>query len=125
MTPGTKDRGNLGEEVAARHLARMGYRIVERNWRCRHGEADIVASQGKTLIFVEVKARSAADFGSPFDAVDARKQRKLVAVARAYLSLKRLADTPVRFDVVGVRLDVEPPSVVILPNAFEAVGWGV
>ena len=103
MTSRTKDRGNLGEEVAARHLARMGYRILERNWRCRAGEADIIAFREATLVFVEVKARTASGFGSPFEAVDPRKQRKIAEVARAYLTMKRLAGTPVRFDVVDYR----------------------
>ncbi|HSF19973.1 MAG TPA: YraN family protein [Vicinamibacteria bacterium] len=115
----TSDLGRLGESVAARELERRGYQIVERRWRSRLGEIDIVARDGETLVVVEVKARSGEDYGPPADAVDAVKQRRLVRLAKAYLRARRLGEPRVRFDVVGVRFPSgEAPRVEVLRNAF-------
>lgn len=112
--------GERGEALAEVHLQRLGYRIVERNYRCPLGEVDRIAVQGKTLIFLEVKARSTPDFGGPLEAVDRRKRRKLTRLAQYYVAQKRLYDTPLRFDVVGVYYDGVEPRVEVLANAFEA-----
>jgi putative endonuclease len=84
--------GAHGEAVASAALARRGYRIVERNYRSRWGELDVVAYDGDTLVFVEVKARRGAQFGDPAFAVDRRKQRRLVRLAQQYLSRRRLGE---------------------------------
>ncbi|HXV59353.1 MAG TPA: YraN family protein [Vicinamibacteria bacterium] len=115
----TSDLGRRGENVAARELERLGYEIVERRWRSKLGEIDIVARDGETLVVVEVKARSREDYGPPADAVDAVKRRKLVRLAKAYLQARRLGEPQVRFDVVGVRFPSgEDPRVEVLRNAF-------
>lgn len=96
---GMRLTGGQAEERACRYLKDLGYQIVARNWRCRFGEIDIVAREGDTLVFVEVKARSTGGFGGPEGAVDRRKQGRLVAAARCFIS-KTGAELPVRFDVV-------------------------
>jgi putative endonuclease len=116
-----EDLGLRGERLAARALKRRGYRILERRWRCRLGEIDLVARDGDTLVVVEVKTRSRRDYGPAADAVDARKRRKLEQLARMYLTARRLRDVNVRFDVVGV--DLAPggaPRVQVLRDAFQA-----
>jgi putative endonuclease len=115
------DLGRRGEELAVNELRRRGYRILERRWRCRLGEIDVVAKDGDTLVVVEVKARSRSDYGAPVDAVDLVKRRKLLRLARAYLRSRRLkeAEVTVRFDVVGVTArSGEPPRVEIVRSAF-------
>ncbi len=89
------------EERACEYLRSLGYLIVARNWRWPGGEVDIVARDRDTLVFVEVKARSTARFGHPAEAVDQRKQRRLIAAARAFLG-RDLGKVPVRFDVVAI-----------------------
>jgi putative endonuclease len=113
------DLGRRGESLAARELRRRGYVLLERRWRCRIGEIDIVARQGKVLVVVEVKSRSRSDYGPPIDAVDRDKRRKLEKLARAYLQAKRLQDLSVRFDLVGVTFSKgEKPRVEVFPDAI-------
>ncbi|MFZ5861605.1 MAG: YraN family protein [Nitrospirota bacterium] len=127
MTAG--DAGALGlrgETVAADVLARRGYRIIERNCRSRWGELDVVAYDGDTLVFVEVKARRAAGFGEPAYAVDHRKQERLVRLAERYLARRRLGEPPCRFDVVLIdERETRAPRVEVIANAFDAGcrGW--
>ena len=96
--------GRRGEEIALRHLENNGYRILERRFRTRFGEIDLIADEGGDLVFVEVKTRTGHSFGSPEEAVDQRKQRRLVRLARAYLQKRRWEDRSCRFDVVAVLL---------------------
>jgi putative endonuclease len=113
------DLGRRGEALAARELRRRGYVILERRWRCRIGEIDIVAREGEVLVVVEVKARSRSDYGPPIDAVDRKKRRKLEKLARAYLQKKKLQDLSLRFDLVGVTFSAgEKPRVEIFPDAL-------
>lgn len=93
--------GNEGERRAEKCLLAKGLRILERNYSTRRGEIDLVALDGDTLVFVEVKARAAARFGLPQEAVGALKQRRLVKAAQAYL-LERGWEGPARFDVVAI-----------------------
>jgi len=92
-------QGQVAEDDACRLLRGSGYEIVARNWRTRQGEIDIVARDGSTLVFVEVKSRSRSSFGGPETAVDSGKQRRLVAAARDFLG-RTGCGLPVRFDVV-------------------------
>jgi putative endonuclease len=100
--------GRYGEDVAAEFLQRAGLRILQRNWRCREGELDIVARDGDVLVFCEVKARSGGGFGAPVEAVTAAKARRLRLLAARWLAEGRGDDavgrgcSTVRFDVVGV-----------------------
>jgi len=91
--------GRQAEERACRYLSGLGYEIVARNWRCRFGEIDIVARDGDTLVFVEVKARSGRGYGGPEGAVGPVKQGRLVAAARLFIQ-QTGAELPARFDVV-------------------------
>jgi putative endonuclease len=110
----------LGEWLAARWLWLKGYRVLERNWRCAAGEVDLICRQGQTIVFVEVKTRRGKRLGAPEDAVDARKRRRLVQLARIYLARCRLDDAPCRFDVVAVVSDGVVPSLRHLKAAFRA-----
>ena len=115
------DLGTWGEALAARELRKRGYTIVERRWRCRLGEIDLVAREGTTLVVVEVKTRASRELGSPADAVDWKKQRKLVELARAYVRIRHLGDVNVRFDVVGVTMPRDGrPKIELIRSAFEA-----
>jgi putative endonuclease len=110
--------GQKGEEVAARFLEAQGYAILARNCRLPGGEIDIIAQEGGCLVVVEVKTRRSKQFGSPFEAVDARKQRRLAAAALEYMAEHNL-DMPLRFDVAAVFLEKNAFLVELLPNAFE------
>jgi putative endonuclease len=95
-------RGAPAEGLAAAFLERQGLRVVERNYRCRFGEIDLVARSGPLLVFVEVRARSSEQFGGAAGSITAAKRRRLVAAARHYLAVRRV-DRACRFDVVLVR----------------------
>lgn len=118
------DLGRWGEAQAAKFLKSRGLRVLARNVELAAGEIDLVARDGKTLVFVEVKTRTEADYGGPLGAVDARKRRKLATLARLYLAANRLDSAPCRFDVVGVvqKLLSPEPEIEYIPNAFDASG---
>lgn len=118
-----KPLGRLGEEAACQALESSGYRIVQRNYRCPLGEVDLIARQGKTLVFVEVKSQSAGSRIPGKDRVSKQKQRKLCRLAQFYMKEKSLQGVSARFDVAEVRFrDGSLPIVEITPNAFEAEG---
>lgn len=111
-----KATGRSGEDAAVQYLEKMGYTILERNYRLRIGEVDIIARDKEYLVFLEVKTRRSTRFGSPFEAVDMRKQQQIVKVAAAYV---RGREIPVRFDAVAVHLNGQHVRVEVLKNAFE------
>jgi len=111
-----------GEERAVAHLRAQGYTILDRNWRCRLGELDIVAKDGATMVFVEVKSRRSGTFGAPQAAVDERKQRKLSLLALQYFQSRRIAPCPARFDVVAVTVGKDGGEVDLIRNAFDFRG---
>ncbi len=119
MTDNTSETGKKGEEIAAAYLKKAGYRIRERNYRCPVGEIDIIALDGKEVVFVEVKSRKSNDFGEPEAAVDARKQAKLSRVALTYITEHNLDDHNARFDVVAVSFSQGSESVRLIRNAFD------
>ena len=125
MTLQKKEMGAKGEEIAVRFLKSHGYRILERNYRIRYGEIDIIAEQGMDLVFVEVKTRSGVFLGSPFESVTLSKQRQLSKVALEYISKQDWHDRSARFDVVGVRLKKAKSTrsgeaqVELVQNAFD------
>ncbi len=123
----TKDRirtGREGEAIAVRYLEKEGYRVVERNYRCVFGEMDIIARDGVTCVFVEVKSRKTERFGAPGLAVDRRKQGKMSSVAMCYLKEKRLLGSPSRFDVVTVLFTPQETRVELIRNAFDFIPPG-
>jgi putative endonuclease len=101
-------RGRWGEDRACTHYRRLGYAIVERNWRCEHGEIDIVARLGDIIVFCEVKTRRSSGFGGAAAAVDHTKQRRIRRLAAVWLSERQVHGVEVRFDVVAITgVDVE------------------
>jgi len=111
--------GAQGEEIAGRYLLKKKYKILERNYRCRYGEIDIIARQKKVLVFVEVKTRRSYAFGSPLEAVSLKKQRAISAVAQKYLQHAGLSSSAARFDVIAVHLNSSSPEIEHIENAFE------
>jgi putative endonuclease len=97
--------GRRGEEIAAAYLGGQGYQVLARNWRCPVGELDIVAREGETLAFVEVRTRRGDRYGTPEESITPAKQTKLVELAQTYLQEHGLADEKWRIDVVAVEMD--------------------
>ncbi len=111
----TRSKGKQGEEIAVQYLMNNGYRIVEKNYKNNFGEIDVVACEGDTVVFVEVKARNTSNYGHPSAAVDLRKQQRLCKIAAAYLVRKRLTNHPIRFDVVSICGE----KIEVIKDAFE------
>ena len=115
--------GKLGEDCAAKFLEAEGYTIVERNFRIRSAEIDIIARRDNLIIFVEVKARSNIRHGLPVEAVNLRKQKKIIEAAGVFLQDENFCDCACRFDVVEVYLRGEcVEEIHQIENAFEVVG---
>ena len=118
--------GRRGERAAERFLRRQGYKIVARRERGRLGELDLVAVDGRTIVFVEVKTRASHDAGHPAESVGPEKQARLTRLALAYLKRHELLEYPARFDVLAITwpAGAKKPQIEHLKNAFEAVGRG-
>lgn len=102
MTVDTNELGARGEDAAAAYLGRIGMTIIDRNWRCRAGEIDIVALDGTDLVLVEVKTRRSTSRGTPEEAVSTAKQQRIVRLARNYMAEAGVRPAGVRFDVVAI-----------------------
>ncbi|MBI4962257.1 MAG: YraN family protein [Desulfomonile tiedjei] len=114
----TRERGQKAEQIAVDHLLGQGYRVVERNFRCKLGEIDIIATQAGELVFVEVRSRKSALSLDPIHSVNRRKQQQIIKAAQFYLA-RRFRTPPLsRFDVVLVTLG-SAPQVEVIPNAFQ------
>ncbi len=118
----TKERGRDGEDIALNYLRKQGYRIIERNYRCRYGEIDLIAKDGKTLVFVEVKSRRSTAFGAPEEAVGAAKQKKISNVALWYLQEKNISNHSARFDVVSILSTGQDQVIELIRDAFD-LAW--
>ncbi|HET8681690.1 MAG TPA: YraN family protein [Micromonosporaceae bacterium] len=119
MTDARQLVGAWGEQCAVDHLVAAGMVLLDRNWRCRAGEIDIIARDGDVLVFVEVKTRRGDAFGSPADAVNPRKTARLRQLAAQWLAVSGLRPREVRFDVVSVlRRRTGDPRVEHLRGAF-------
>jgi putative endonuclease len=124
--------GRRGEDIAARFLEQHGYSILDRNWRCRQGEIDLVARDGSELVFVEVRTRRGTAMGSPEESITPRKQARLVAVASAYIQQHDFQEGSWRIDVVAVAVDRSGAVVrlslvrdaVVAPWQLETRPWG-
>ena len=118
--------GRRGERAAERYLRKRGYKIVARGERGRLGELDLIAVDGRTVVFVEVKTRRSHDAGHPSEAVGAEKQRRLTRLALAYLKRHELLDCASRFDVLAITWPdrAGKPKIEHIKNAFEATGRG-
>jgi putative endonuclease len=117
--------GQRGEALAARHLRRRGYKIVARGSRGALGELDLVAIDGRTVVFIEVKTRRSQDAGHPADAVDDDKQRRITRLAVGYLRRHGLLEYPARFDVVAITWPAGrgKPTIEHFQHAFPAIGY--
>jgi putative endonuclease len=113
------DLGKTGEDLACRELERRGYAIVARRYRCRRGELDIIARDGETVVFVEVKTKHDHAFGQPAEAVGFIKRRRIARLAMDYLLRHHLMNCPCRFDVVAIHFDRERPVLEVFRNAFD------
>ncbi len=113
--------GQWGEELAYQYLCEAGYRILERNYQCSLGEIDLIAEDGDTLVFVEVKTRTSHAYGAPQTAVGWKKQTKLKQLAWHYLLQQRYRSRPCRFDVVAITLPrgATSPHLELIQNAFQ------
>jgi putative endonuclease len=114
-----RDLGRRGEAVAEAFLRARRYTIVARNYRCRAGEIDLVALDGRVLVFVEVRSRRGAVAGTPLESVDGRKRARVARVARHFLAREGWGERDARFDVLGIRFDREPPEVEHVRGAFD------
>lgn len=114
-----RDIGATGESLAIRALEKKGYKILALNHRSKLGEIDIIAKEGGTLAFVEVKTRRTDGFGNPKTAVTPQKQRKISRVALDYLKRTGQINEKARFDVVAIRLWPGHPEIEIIKNAFD------
>jgi putative endonuclease len=112
--------GKTGEDLACRELTRRGYVILARRYRGHGGELDIIARDGATVVFVEVKARDGHAFGDAAEAVTALKRRRIVRIATDYIMRHHLTDSACRFDVVAIHVESGRPVVEIIQNAFDA-----
>ncbi|HPD34015.1 MAG TPA: YraN family protein [Bacteroidota bacterium] len=113
----TIERGNDGEKIAEKYLQDLGYKIIKRKFHFgKVGEIDLIAKDGETIVFVEVKARKSSDYGSGFEAITPTKQKHLINVARGFLYVNELNDAFTRFDAISINLSKSPPEIEHLKN---------
>lgn len=119
----TKRIGDYGEKYASSYISKHGYRIVERNYKRKCGEIDIIAYDGDCLCFIEVKTRSRTDYGKAWEAVDRRKREKIIRTSAWYLA-EHNVNAPIRFDVIEVYLEEKmftfSTKINVIKNAFDA-----
>jgi putative endonuclease len=117
--PTRTELGAHGERIAAAYLTDAGLRLLDRNWRCREGELDLVAREGDAIVFCEVKTRRGSGYGHPVEAVTPAKQRRLRTLATRWLAAHDEHASDLRFDVVGVLVRPSRPALVThLRGAF-------
>lgn len=117
-----QETGKLGEELACRTLRKKGYRIIERNYRCRYGEIDIIARNNKILLFVEVRSKTGDVFGTPAESVTRLKKERLSSSIMSYLESHKGLPQDWRLDFIGIDIDVtgtRPPHIEIIEGALE------
>lgn len=119
MSRARNNLGEIGENLACDELQRRGYAVLARRYRSRGGEIDIVAAQGPTVVFVEVKTRDGSAYGSGAEAVTWTKRRRIVAAATDFLVRRRMTDCPCRFDVVSIAVEPEGPAIEVISHAFD------
>ncbi|PKL44845.1 MAG: YraN family protein [Candidatus Riflebacteria bacterium HGW-Riflebacteria-1] len=120
MSDARKQLGNNGEDLALRYLEKLGMQLVDRNYRWRGGEIDLIVRDGAVLVFVEVRSKSGAAHGSPLETITYKKRRQIERCARQYLAHKKVsADVCCRFDAVGVLLPAnDQPEINYVRDAF-------
>lgn len=119
VTDRRRELGDRGEALVADWYAAAGYAVLERNWRCREGELDLVAAGPSVLVFCEVKTRRGHAFGQPFEAVTAAKQRRIRGLAARWLAERRVGAPRIRFDVASVTARPGTAAVIdVIEDAF-------
>ncbi len=120
MLDSRKEVGAKGEKLAAKFLKRKGYKIIQRNYKCKLGEIDIIAKQDRTIVFVEVKTRRTQEFGPPQYAITAAKRGQISRVALLYIREKKMVEQNCRFDVIAITFSPESrkPRIEHIENAF-------
>jgi putative endonuclease len=113
------DLGKLGENLALKRLRRLGYKCIERNYRCRLGEIDLIAREGDCLVFVEIKTRRDQPLGTIKEAITPKKKRQLSKVALTYMKDHDCCDVKSRFDVVAINLRYGREQIEVIQNAFD------
>ena len=119
MTRERLDLGKRGEELALKKVQRLGYKCLTRNYRCPLGEVDLVAKDGDTLVFIEIKTRKGRSVGYAKEAVDERKRRQLSKVALTYIKANNCWHMKSRFDVVAISVNKNKNEIEIVKNAFD------
>ncbi|SCG83465.1 UPF0102 protein [Proteiniborus sp. DW1] len=117
MGNNTRNIGLIGENIAVNYLLDNGYKILDRNFRVKAGEIDIVAQICQTIVFVEVKSRTSNRYGLPYESVNYKKQQKIIRVAQNYINFKRLINYEYRFDIIEVYLNADR-KINHIQNAF-------
>jgi len=118
----TKERlalGEYGEKLAFKKIKRLGYKHIIQNYRCPLGEVDLIAQDGDTLAFIEIKTRKHRSMAYAKEAVDARKRRQISKVALSYMKAHNRCDVKARFDVVAIHLTQGKPEIEVIKNAFD------
>lgn len=118
MTIDRQAIGKAGEDAVGRYLLENGLKILERNYRAGKGEIDLIARDGDTIVFVEVKTRSGTSYGTAAEAVGYKKQQMVIQTARRFIAQRKLYDTAARFDVAEVYADGGDYSVNYISDAF-------
>ena len=121
MTKERLDLGKAGEDIALKKIKKLGYRCIERNYRCALGEIDLIAKHGDYLVFIEIKTRKDRNTGYAKEAVNYRKMKQISKTALNYMKDKKCYDTKSRFDVVAVSINRGIPDIEVIENAFELV----
>ena len=119
MTQARLELGRYGEDLAYKRIKRLGYRKIIHNYRCPLGEVDLIANDGDTLVFIEIKTRRGRPTGYAKEAVDARKQRQLSKVALSYMKSNNCSDAKARFDVIAISIKEDKPEIEVVKNAFD------
>jgi putative endonuclease len=114
-----KEIGQKGEDLAVAFLKGLQYVILERNYRCKLGEVDIIARDNDTLVFIEVRSRSSLAFGLPQESINRRKRHQISKVALEFMSRRRFKNTPARFDVIAISFEQGKEKVDHIRDAFE------
>ena len=121
MTKERLDLGKAGEDFAFKKIKKLGYKCVERNYRCALGEIDLIATHGDCLVFIEIKTRKGRDTGYAKEAVTNRKMRQISKAALNYMKEHQCYDTKSRFDVIAISINKGKPDIEVIQNAFDLV----
>lgn len=119
MTRERLELGNLGERLALKKIKDLGYKCIEKNYRCSLGEIDLIARDRDCLVFIEIKTRKGRSIGYAKEAVTPRKIRQISKVALAYMKANDCCDTKARFDVVAVNIKGDREEIEVVKDAFE------